>query len=136
LAKDAVCADDLRRFRVPPAPRRRPIEVNEQQMVAKGVVGIFVATAELREVSRPSRSFLEKNLIAQPLRQLDLPPRARQSHFEIADSAVYLRLDTSRKSRRTPCRQHLSPRLHRARKIALRRPDLPPATHCNRLPHR
>src|SRR5688572_23197801 len=62
--------------------------VNDEEMVADGVVGILVATAQLGPQRRHGRHLFVEDLVAQPLCALDVAPAARQTYLEITDLAV------------------------------------------------
>ena len=135
LTQNAIRADDLGPLGTAAAHRRRLIDIDDEKMIANGIIGIFVAPAELRQATRNRGHLLVEDLIAQPLRELYLGPRPRQADLEIADAAVDLRLDVAgeclQSARRSPKRFQ---RRQSSRKF-YRQTSAPLAAIRNRLPH-
>ena len=68
-------------------------------MIANCVISVFVAAAELGKSARYGRHLFVEDLITQTLREFDLGARAGEAHFEIADTAINLRLKMTREIR-------------------------------------
>ena len=64
--------------------------IDDEQVIADGVIGILIAATHLGAQRGNGRHLLVEHLIAQPLRELDVAPPPREAHFEAAYLAVHL----------------------------------------------
>lgn len=105
-------------------------------MITDGVVGVLVTTAELRQPRRRRRHLFVKDLIAEPLSQLDLGPRPRQPNFEISNAAVNLGLDVTGQSLDASRRAFKRLEGSKTRQNLYWQSCAPLLASRNRLPHR
>jgi hypothetical protein len=91
LAENTIGANDLRLATPHPSAIGALVRrgVNHQKMIANAVVAVLVATAQLCGEGRLGRHFPVEHVVAQTLGQLDVGPRARQPHLELAHAAIH-----------------------------------------------